>query len=145
MDILNILGMSIIPEAGIWKGVSAGIGLGLSKWSAFGLSVFGGFIPAFPLLVVLNEVNKIIISRQANHKPNVLSRIAPEAGSPVLKYKELLLFVAVIIPVPFAGAWMGAFVSSVLGIPVKRGVVIIFLGLVLSGLMALILYDPQMF
>ncbi|MFQ7473463.1 MAG: small multi-drug export protein [Anaerovoracaceae bacterium] len=145
MDILNILCMSLIPEAGIREGMSAGMALGLSQWSAFGLSVLGGFIPAFPLLMILGEVNRRIAARSVNHKSNGFCRTAIEENGLVLKYKEFLLLVAVIIPIPFAGAWIGSFVSSVLGIPAKRGMAIIFLGLVLSGLIALILYDPQVF
>lgn len=164
MDVLNILGISMIPEAGLRAGFSAGMALGLGQWNVFALSLIGGFLPAPFLLAVCRPVYGKLLKKlrgskgrggssdRGLRKPGFIkSGDTLEFG--VLKYKELFmmrcrelfLLAVVIVPFSFSGVWLAAPLSVFLKIPAGKAMALIFLGLVLSGLAAIVECSPQMF
>lgn len=49
------------------------------------------------------------------------------------KWTHWALFFFVAIPLPMTGAWSGAVVAYILGMPFKRSILTIFLGILMSG------------
>ena len=54
-------------------------------------------------------------------------------GQKVIKYRKLGLFILVAIPLPGTGAWTGALVATVLEMPWKEALPMIFLGVLAAG------------
>lgn len=48
-------------------------------------------------------------------------------------YKELALVILVAIPLPMTGAWTGSLAAFVFGIPYKKALPLIFLGVLIAG------------
>ncbi len=48
-------------------------------------------------------------------------------------YKELALIILVAIPLPMTGAWTGSLVAFLFGVPYKKALPLIFLGVLIAG------------
>lgn len=51
----------------------------------------------------------------------------------VEKYQELALIILVAIPLPMTGAWTGSLVAFLFGMPYKKALPLIFLGVLIAG------------
>lgn len=108
----------------------------LSPLSAFALAVIGNIIPIIFLLLFLDWVSEYLsrhfyffnrffawlferTRRKHNHKFEVWGSLA------------LIAFVA--IPLPMTGGWTGAAAAFVFGIPFKKALPLISLGIVIAG------------
>jgi uncharacterized membrane protein len=109
----------------------------LSPLSAFTWSVLGNLVPVIFLLWLLEPCSNYLshhfyffnrffawlferTRRKHNHRFEVWGALA------------LITFVA--IPLPMTGGWTGAVAAFVFGIPFKKALPLIFLGIIIAGL-----------
>lgn len=107
---------------------------------AFVLGVFGNFLPVIPLLLFWNYLAEWLSHRIYffNRLFNWLfekTRSRHNHHFEIWKGLALLIFVA--IPLPFTGAWSATIAAFVFGIPLRRAAIMIFLGILISGLIVL--------
>lgn len=120
---------------------------GFSPFKAWALSVFGNMIPIIPYYIVLD-----IFSRGLMHRFYHINRFLTWLFEHTrrmhgdhfdyYRWAPLALFVFVAIPLPFTGAWSGVLASVVFGIPLKKAVPTIFLGIIASSIMTLAVFVP---
>lgn len=108
----------------------------LPPLTAFLWAVLGNIIPVFFLLICLGPLAKYLSShfyyfnrffawlfertrRKHNHQFEIWGSLA------------LIAFVA--IPLPMTGGWTGAVAAFVFGIPFKKSLPLIFLGIIIAG------------
>ncbi|MBD3282044.1 MAG: ligand-binding protein SH3 [Candidatus Portnoybacteria bacterium] len=105
---------------------------------AFVLAVIGNMIPVFFIIKGLDLlINKFLV-----HKVYALNRFFGWLFERTRKkhlgkfdrWRDLALIILVAIPLPFTGAWTGAIASFVFGIPLKRAIPLIFLGVIIAGI-----------
>ena len=114
----------------------------LPIWKAYLLAIFGNFLPVIPLLLFWRYLSEWLSRRsywfnrffawlfertQRNHSHRF----------EVLEELALLIFVAV--PLPFTGAWAGTAAAFVFNLSFWKSVLMIGLGIIISGLLVVLL------
>ncbi|KAH8049471.1 small multi-drug export protein [Aureococcus anophagefferens] len=101
--------------------------MGLPIAKVFVLCVIGNMAPILPLLLALRSplVQKIL------DKPLSKARSKSDAVSGNARWSALAAFVGV--PFPGTGAWTGAMVAFVLGMPLSEALSAIFAGVLVAG------------
>ncbi len=109
----------------------------LPLWSAYLFSVAGNVIPVILILWLLETVANFLskhfyffnrffawlFERTRNHHKHKFER-----------WEALALVILVAIPLPLTGAWTGALVAFVFGIPFKKAFLLISAGVMIAGL-----------
>lgn len=119
-----------------------------SVGKAYLLSVFGNFLPVIPLLFFWKY-----LAEWLSHRIYFLNRFFTWLFEMTRRrhnhhfeiWRELALIVFVAIPLPFTGAWSGTIAAFVFGIPFRRAILDIGLGILISGLIVLLLLKTGMF
>lgn len=130
--------IAMLPVAELRGAIPVGLGVyGLSPLSAFIWSVLGNLVPVIFLLWLLEPCSKYLshhfyffnrffawlferTRRKYNHRFEIWGALA------------LIAFVA--IPLPVTGGWTGAAAAFVFGIPFKKALPLISLGIIIAGL-----------
>lgn len=106
--------------------------------AAFFWSVFGNMLPIIFLLWFLGPIVSFLV-KYFKWADKFFSwwfnRVRYKFEKKSLKYGihlAVILFVA--IPLPFTGAWTGAVASFLFGIPPRRALILIFLGVIIAGI-----------
>ncbi|KAG5175079.1 putative small multi-drug export protein-domain-containing protein [Tribonema minus] len=127
-DWLTIALISAMPVVELRGGIPVGLWMGLPIAKVFGLCVAGNMVP-IPL---------ILLALRSSAVQNVLKPFLDRARSKAKEFGDaekqavaLLLFVG--IPLPGTGAWTGAMIASILGMPVAKSLAAIFAGVVSAG------------
>lgn len=141
MDIYHGLIIALVaasPLSELRGAIPLGLGVyHLSFLEVFFWAVLGNTIPVFFLLWLLGPLSGFLsrhfyffnrffawlferTRRQHNHRFTVWGSLA------------LIIFVA--IPLPLTGAWSGTVAAFVFGIPAKKALPLIFLGIIIAGL-----------
>lgn len=108
---------------------------------AFFISVLGNLVPIVFLLLFLDPVsqwlsdNSKFFQRFFNW---LFERTRRKSNSRIEKYGEIALISFVAIPLPLTGAWTGAVVAFLFGIPFKKSFPLISLGVIIAGVIMLI-------
>ena len=135
---LLIVGISAAPVIELRGGIPVAIGLGFSPAWAFGLALLGniavvpfllwGFRWAEQILMRWRFARKIMewVFTRSRRKGKWIQRLGP-----------LGLVLLVAIPLPGTGAWTGAIASRLLGIPVRKSLLWITVGVVIAGILVL--------
>ena len=129
--------LAMLPFTELRASIPVGIKVfGLSPFEALFASVIGNMIPVVLLLLLIKPVTDF-----AHKHARLLERILQWLYTRVQKklkgkesYEGLALALFVGIPLPGTGAWTGALVAFLLGIPFKRSFPFIFLGVLIAGL-----------
>ena len=109
----------------------------MPAWSAFIFAVIGNLIPVVFIIWGLNLlINKFLI-----HKIYIFNRFFTwlfektknRHSKKFERWRDFALIVLVAIPLPFTGAWTGALAAFVFGIPIKRALPLIALGVLIAG------------
>ncbi|MEE8131538.1 MAG: small multi-drug export protein [Candidatus Paceibacterota bacterium] len=111
------------------------------------LSVFGNFLPVIPLLFFWKH-----FANWLSHRIYFFNRFFTWLFERTRKrhnhhfeiWKELALIIFVAIPLPFTGAWTGTVAVFVFDIPIKRAILDISIGILISGLIVLLLSTAGM-
>lgn len=107
---------------------------------AFFVSVIGNLVPIIFLLLFLGPVSDWLSGRFLIFKKFftwLFKRTRIKSSSKMQKYGELGLMIFVAIPLPFTGAWTGAVVAFLFGIPFKKALYLISSGVIIAGVIVL--------
>jgi len=110
--------------------------------SVFFTAVIGNAVPVVLLLLFLEKFSKYASKNSVFFK-NVFSwwqnNTRKKHYENVEKYGILGLILFVAIPFPLTGAWTGALLAILMGLPIKKSLPAIFSGIVLAGFIVNIL------
>ena len=127
--------VAMVPVIECRGSIPLGVGLGLSQWTAFILSVIGNMIP-IPFILLF--IQRILFWMKKKWAPfrRMAEKLEAKANAKqdvIQKYGTLGLAVLVAIPLPGTGAWTGALVAALLGIRMKRALPAIALGVLVAA------------
>ena len=120
--------IAAMPVVELRGAIPVGAMMGMPLPKVFFLCVAGNMVPIAPLLLALrsNFVQKLL------DKPLSKARAKAGAVSGNARWTALAAFVGV--PFPGTGAWTGAMVAFVLGMPFSEAMSSIFAGVIVAGL-----------
>ena len=132
--ILATAAVSAVPVIELRGGIPFGVYHGLPIWLSYAVSVFGNMLP---IPFILRFLKRIFNWMKSFEKLGLIVQKLEEKGhikgQKVIKYRKLGLFILVAIPLPGTGAWTGALVATVLEMPWKEALPMIFLGVLAAG------------
>ncbi|KAJ1293174.1 hypothetical protein BS78_01G047800 [Paspalum vaginatum] len=107
------------------------------------LSVLGNMVPVPFIILYLKKLATFLSQRSASGTRimELLFERARRKAAPVEEFQWLGLMLFVAIPFPGTGAWTGAIIASVLGMPFWSGFSANFVGVVLAGLLVNLLMN----
>lgn len=116
------------------------LGFKMPVWQAFGWAVFGNMIPVTIILLFSARFHRYVESKAGWFFGKAWAKHLARAQESFAKYEKyglvgLMIFIGV--PLPMTGAWTGALVAFLLGIPVKHSWPFVFAGVLISGLITL--------
>lgn len=117
---------------------------GMNIYETFIISVIGNMIPVIAILWILDPVSKFLMKRfnLARRFFNWLFSYTRRRHSKRFeKYEGFALAVFVGIPLPVTGGWTGALIAFVFGIPPKKALLDIFLGVLMAGIIVTVVYQ----
>lgn len=136
---LIVLLISMFPIVELRGAIPIGITVyHMSALTAFFWAVLGSIIPVIFVLLGLDLlINKFLI-----HRIYILNRFftwlfertRKKHSKSFERWRDFALVVFVAIPLPLTGAWGGAVAAFVFGIPIKRALPLISLGIVIAGI-----------
>lgn len=136
----SVVLLSAAPIAELRGGLPLALSLGFAPPAAYALAVVGNLLPIPLLLLALRRIipwakaipgplgraaGRYLAWQEAHHR----TRLAK------LGQGALVAFVA--IPLPMTGAWTGALAAVLLGIPLRRALPLIALGVLVAGALVL--------
>lgn len=135
-NVWSVFILSMLPFTELRATIPWAIAVGLSPGKAFGLAVAGNLLPVFPLLRLLQPLEKSL-----NYVPRLGSLFQDFLGKTRLRGEQIReyglggLFLFVLIPLPGTGAWSGALLAWLLGFPFLSAGLMICLGVCGAGLL----------
>ncbi|HEY4662634.1 MAG TPA: small multi-drug export protein [Candidatus Humimicrobiaceae bacterium] len=117
---------------------------GMNIYETFIISVIGNMIPVIAILWTLEPVSKFLMKRFhfARRFFNWLFSYTRRRHSKRFeKYEGFALAVFVGIPLPVTGGWTGALIAFVFGIPPKKALLDIFLGVLMAGIIVTVVFQ----
>lgn len=137
---LALLIISFIPIVELRGAIPVGIALGIPWYEVLPIAIIGNMLPVPFILLLCRKIMRFLKSRPRfsafAHKieDKILSR------SKNLKSKlGLGLFIFVAIPLPGTGAWTGAGIAALLGLPLRKSFVEILCGVLVAGVIMTLL------
>lgn len=100
------------------------------------ISVIGNMIPIFFIVFLLEPVSEILSKHSKSFKwffNYIFERTRTKHSKKFETLEEIALVTFVAIPLPVTGAWSGALAAFVFGIPPKKSLPLIFLGVLIAG------------
>ncbi|MEG0157631.1 MAG: small multi-drug export protein [Anaerovoracaceae bacterium] len=138
--VLSTFFMSMVPVIELRGGVPWGVAHSLPLWLAYITAVLGNMVPVPFIIHFLKRIfHWLKHFERTRHMVIGLEARAHLKGRKVERYSALGLFLLVAVPLPGTGAWTGALVASVLGLPPKKATFLIFLGVSAAGIIMLLL------
>jgi uncharacterized membrane protein len=125
------------PVAELRGSIPLALGIyGMPVATAFILSIVGNMIPVFFILWLLDPVQKFL-SKNFKFMNRFFTWLFSWTRSRHAKkferYEAFALILLVAIPLPMTGAWTGSLAAFVFGIPYKKALPLIFLGVLIAG------------
>lgn len=111
--------------------------LSLPFWEAYFLSVVGNMIPIIIIIYLLDPVSKFLSKHSRLFKRFfdwLFERTRKKHSHRFEVLEEIALVSFVAIPLPVTGAWSGAVAAFVFGIPPKKSLLLILLGVMIAGI-----------
>lgn len=111
-----------------------------SPLAAFCLALIGNIIPPLVLIPCLGFVDKFFQERSEYWRRffgTLLRRTRDNHEKKFELLKEFALVILVAIPLPLTGAWSASLAAYVFGIPFRKAIPLIFLGLIIAGAIVL--------
>lgn len=139
---LTIFIISLLPVLELRGGMIAAALLSVPFGRAFWICLAGNLLPLpFVLLLIRPLFNWLKRTKHLKKLADWLERKTEKNKDKVLRYEVfgLLLFVA--IPLPGTGGWTGSLVAGMLGMPIKKSLPVIALGVFVAGaIMSVVTY-----
>jgi uncharacterized membrane protein len=135
--VIAVFLLSMLPISELRGAIPIAIGVyNLSPIEAYFWAVIGNIIPVIFILKYLDTVSKFLASRSKKFNSFFLwlfERTRKNHGHKFEKWGALALITFVAIPLPITGGWNGALAAFVFGIPFKKALPLIFLGVMIAG------------
>lgn len=130
------------PVSELRGAIPLGMSLGLSPAVAYCAAVFGNAAIVFPLLLFLHYASAYAMKKIplcARILNWVFERTRRKHGARFERFGALSLFIFVAIPLPLTGAWTGAVIAYLVGMPLRKAGFAILGGVAVAGLLVLAL------
>ncbi len=117
---------------------------GMGIFETYVISVLGNMVPAIAILWILEPVSRFLMNRFKlfNRFFTWLFNYTRKRHSKRFeKYEGFALVTFVGIPLPFTGAVTGSLIAFVFGIPPKRALLHVFIGLLIAGIIVTTVYE----
>ncbi|MBZ0264764.1 small multi-drug export protein [bacterium] len=127
--------IAMLPVAELRGAIPWAITLGdLPVWRAVVFSIIGNMIPIPFILILLGPVSNYLSRwRVFDRFFQWLFARTRKRSNALEKYEALGLILFVGIPLPITGAWTGSVAAFLFGIPLKRSLLYIFIGVCMSA------------
>lgn len=136
-DVLAILVVAMIPIAELRGAIPLGIlGLDVPASVTFGWAVVGNFVPVPIIVFALGPVSEWLrrhIRFFDRFFEWLFERTQRKYGGRMERWRDLALISFVAIPLPFTGAWTGALAAFLFGVPARRALPLIAVGILIAG------------
>lgn len=116
----------------------------LSLPVAYIVSVFGNIIPVIFIIYLLEPVSKFLSKRSKFFKSffdKLFTKTREKHSKKFETLEELALITFVAIPLPVTGGWSGALAAFVFGIPPKKSIPLIFIGILIAGVIVALITE----
>ena len=135
---LLIVGVSAAPIAELRGGIPLAISRGYPAGAAYLLAVFGNLLVVPILLVGLRYGEELLLRwRPTRALLGWLFARARRKGRLIERAGPVALVLLVAIPLPGTGAWTGAIAARLFGIPTRKALPWIGLGVLIAGIVVL--------
>jgi uncharacterized membrane protein len=135
---LSIILLSMTPLGELRISIPTGIAVyKLPLLPVFFLSVIGNLIPVIFILLFLDKTSNFLMKRShffKNFFTWLFKRTHRKHSKKFEIYGEIALISFVAIPLPITGAWTGALAAFLFGVPIKRALLLILLGIIIAGI-----------
>ncbi|MEA3272679.1 MAG: small multi-drug export protein [Patescibacteria group bacterium] len=104
-------------------------------WKAYLLSVAGNIVPVFLILWLIGPISNFLRRFKIFDKffTWLFARTRRKTEGKYAVYGELALILFVAIPLPITGAWTGSLAAFLFGVPKKRAIPLIVIGVIIAG------------
>lgn len=137
----RVLLLSALPISELRGGLPLALALGFSPPAAYALAVAGNLLPVPLLLLGLGRIVALLEAVPGPLGRGVGRYVRLQEGrgrTRVARWGAWALLLVVAIPLPMTGAWTGSLIAVLLGIPARRALLPIALGVLLAGVVVLL-------
>jgi uncharacterized membrane protein len=139
---LQVIALSVAPITEYQLAIPVALTTYHYPWYvAYGLGVFGSFLPFFPLYFGFEFVRRHmtrLFPRLIRPFDMLITRAEKKVRGDYDKYGAIALFFALVVPFPLTGVWTTTLAAVALKIPIRSAALGIFLGLLCgAGLVTL--------
>ena len=110
----------------------------LPIFTAYFISIIGNLVPAVFLVFFLEGISNYLSRRVCFFNRFFAWLFERTRKNHQRKFdilKQFALVILVAIPLPFTGAWTGSICAFVFGVPTKKALPLIFIGIIIAGLL----------
>ena len=129
--------ISMLPVSELRGAIPVAIGVyNLNPAEAYFLAVVGNIIPVIFILKYLDPVSRFLMAKFKffdKFFTYLFERTRRKHNGKFEKWGALALITFVAIPLPVTGGWSGALAAFVFGIPFKKALSLISLGIMIAG------------
>ncbi len=133
--------ISMLPVSELRGAIPVAIGVyHLSPLQAYAIAVIGNIIPVIFILKYIEPVSKYLMSKSKGFNlffTWLFERTRRKYNGKFEKWGALALITFVAIPLPITGGWSGAIAAFVFGIPFKKALSLISLGIMIAGVIVM--------
>lgn len=137
----SVAAISTLPIVELRGAVPVGIAaFKMPWWKVYLVAVAGNMVPIPFILLLLGPVSNALMRFALGKRffEWLFARTRRKSAN-VEKYEELGLTIFVAIPLPVTGAWTGAMVAFLMGLPFWKSMLYILLGVMIAGVIMTIL------
>ena len=127
--------ISMLPVVELRLGLPYGIAIGLKYPLALLSAVLGNLLPV-PFIILFIKNVLVFLRRKIAKLDGFITRLEDRAhlkSEVVTKYGLIGLCLLVAIPLPGTGAWTGALVAALMGLPLRKAMPAIVLGVLIAA------------
>jgi len=129
--------ISMLPVSELRGSIPVAIGIyNLDPLKAFFISIIGNVIPVVVVLITIEPISKYLMEKSEIFNKFFIwlfARTRRKYNGKFEKWGALALVTFVAIPLPITGGYSGAIAAFVFGIPFKKALLLIALGVIIAG------------
>lgn len=136
-DIIVVLLTAMIPIGELRLAIPLAIfSLDIAWYIALPVAIIGNLFPVIIIITCLNRTATLLTKFDNPLGSLILwykQRTLAVHGAKFQKYGAIALIMLVAIPLPMTGAWTGSFAAWLFGIPGRKTLILISIGLIIAG------------
>jgi uncharacterized membrane protein len=136
-DILKTFALALMPIGELRVALPVALEVYKISWPvAFIVSVVGNMVPVIFFSFLLDPISKFLMKHSRFFKwffNWLFERTRKKHSKRFETLEEVALVTFVALPLPITGAWSGTLAAFVFGIPPKKSIPLIFLGVLIAG------------